>query len=63
MQTFDDHARNEMGLEIVRVLNEEMPVIPVAWYDNHVAVSTQIGGFEQDPFELRSYAERVFFTR
>ncbi len=63
MHTFDDHARNEMGLEIVRVLNEEMPVIPVAWYDNHVAVSTQIGGFEQDPFELRSYAEGVFFTR
>ena len=39
---------------IVRGVHDGLPVIPVAWYRQHVAVSTRITGVKLDPFE-RSY--------
>ncbi|MEF7613241.1 ABC transporter substrate-binding protein [Aquincola sp. MAHUQ-54] len=39
---------------IVRVLQEELPVIPVTWYRQHVAMSPRVARVSVDPLE-RSY--------
>lgn len=44
----DNHARRE----IVRVLHDELPVIPISWYRERVAMSDRVrGGVAFDPFE------------
>lgn len=63
MNEFDFQKGKVMGWKISEILNTELPIIPVAWYDNHVAVSGKIGGFNQDPFELRPYPEGVYFNQ
>lgn len=44
----------QLRREIAGVLHEELPVIPIAWYTLHAAVSRRIKGFSIDPLE-RSY--------
>lgn len=39
---------------IARVLHESLPVIPIAWYRQQVAVGARVAGVRLDPFE-RSY--------
>lgn len=63
MNEFDFAKGRLIGWEISQIINTELPVIPIAWYDNHVAVSGKIGGFNQDPFELRPYPEGVYFQK
>ncbi|TAG01434.1 MAG: ABC transporter substrate-binding protein [Betaproteobacteria bacterium] len=41
-------------LEIARILQAELPVIPIAWYRQQVALSSRISGVSLDPLE-RSY--------
>ncbi|WP_052507282.1 ABC transporter substrate-binding protein [Desulfonatronovibrio magnus] len=63
MNEFDFEKGRIIGWKISEIINTELPVIPVAWYDNHVAVSSRLGGFNQDPFELRPYPEGVYFKQ
>lgn len=63
MNEFDFDKGKEIGWKISQIINTELPVIPIAWYDNHVAVSGKTGGFNQDPFELRPYPEGVYFNK
>ncbi len=63
MNEFDFEKGRVTGWRISEILNTEMPVIPIAWYDNHVAVSRKVDGFNQDPFELRPYPEGVSFNQ
>ncbi|WP_342713642.1 ABC transporter substrate-binding protein [Oceanisphaera psychrotolerans] len=44
----------ELRREAATILQEQLPVIPVAWYQQTAAVSKQVEGFSMDPFE-RSY--------
>ncbi len=46
-----DAARRAL---VVRILHEEMPLVPVAWYEQTVAISKKITNVVIDPFE-RSY--------
>lgn len=63
MNEFDFQKGRVIGWRISEILNNELPVIPIAWYDNHVAVSPKVGGFNQDPFELLPYPEGVYFKQ
>lgn len=36
---------------LMRTLHEELPVIPVCWYRQHVAVGRRVEGLSLDPFE------------
>ncbi|WP_035244698.1 ABC transporter substrate-binding protein [Desulfonatronovibrio hydrogenovorans] len=63
MNEFDSQKGRDIGWKISEILNTDLPVIPVAWYDDHVAVSGKIKGFNQDPFELRPYPEGVHFQQ
>ena len=38
----------------VRILHEEMPLVPVAWYEQTVAISKKIENVVVDPYE-RNY--------
>ncbi|SDL51417.1 peptide/nickel transport system substrate-binding protein [Franzmannia pantelleriensis] len=50
----DPEVRSELAGRIATRLNEAMPVIPVAWYQQTAAVGTHLEGFSIDPLE-RSY--------
>lgn len=50
-----DPARTEaLRGEVARVLQTELPVIPISWYRQQVAVSSRLDGLSLDPLE-RSY--------
>lgn len=46
-----DH-RQALRARIAALLQAELPVIPVAWYRQQVAVSPRVAGVSLDPFEL-----------
>lgn len=45
------------------ILQEELPAIPIAWYDNHVTVNHRIQGVSLDPSEVRPYPEGVEWAK
>jgi peptide/nickel transport system substrate-binding protein len=55
----DEPARARLRRAIVGVLQNELPVIPVVWYDQIVAVSNRFAGFVNDPFEQRLHLDRI----
>jgi peptide/nickel transport system substrate-binding protein len=57
--TFDDAARAPLRRQITKLIHEEMPVIPVSWFEHTVAVSNRAQNVLVDPFEARYYTERV----
>ncbi len=44
--------RARLRAQAATILQDQMPVIPVAWYDNSVAVSRRLSGVTLDPLEL-----------
>lgn len=62
VKALDELARGNLPAErtaalrarIMQVLQEEMPVIPITWYRQQVAVSARVSGVQLDPLE-RSY--------
>jgi peptide/nickel transport system substrate-binding protein len=58
-RTFDTEKQASLRKTMVRILQEELPVIPVAWYDNHVIINKRIKGVSLDPSEARPYTEGV----
>ncbi|WP_111414341.1 ABC transporter substrate-binding protein [Billgrantia lactosivorans] len=53
-QEADSAARGELAGRVAHRLNEAMPVVPVAWYQQTAAVDAELEGFSIDPLE-RSY--------
>ncbi len=41
------------------ILHSELPVIPIVWYDQIVAVRRDIAGFVNDPFEQNFHLDRM----
>ncbi len=63
LNAFNEKNASAIREKITRLLQEELPVIPVSWYDHHVAVSNGITGVKLDAFELRPYPEGVRWTK
>jgi peptide/nickel transport system substrate-binding protein len=59
LNAFNEKKASTIRNEITAIFQEELPVIPVSWYDHHVAVSKGITGVKLDAFELRPYPEGV----
>jgi peptide/nickel transport system substrate-binding protein len=53
-QETNPDARTELAGQVAQRLNEAMPVVPVAWYQQTAAVNVELEGFSIDPLE-RSY--------
>jgi len=57
--TFNKKEQQVLREKIVHILQEELPVIPIAWYDNFVVVNKRVTGVRLDPSEQRPYPEGV----
>lgn len=54
---FDTKKAADLRHDISSILQAELPVIPVTWYEHIVAVSVRIEGVAIDPFEIKSYTK------
>jgi peptide/nickel transport system substrate-binding protein len=54
LQATDEAARDEAIGTVVEALQEELPVLPIAWYQHTVAYPTALEGVRVDPLE-RTY--------
>jgi len=60
---FDPDKARVIAHKIVRIIHDELPEIPVSWYDHHVAVNNRIAGVKLDPYELRPYPEGAAWSK
>ncbi len=63
LATFEEHKAEEIRIKIAEILQQELPVIPVSWYDHYVAVNKAISGVKLDPYEIRPYTKGVRWSR
>lgn len=63
LTTFEEKKAAVIRGKIAEILQKELPVIPVSWYDHHVAVSKKISGVQLDPYEIRPYTKGVSWVR
>ncbi|MBW1946924.1 MAG: ABC transporter substrate-binding protein [Deltaproteobacteria bacterium] len=61
-EAFDQTEAKRIRKGILTILQEELPVIPVSWYEHIVSVSKKVGGIHIDPFELRSYVAGAYWV-
>lgn len=59
MRTLDDDRRKALRRSIAGVIHEELPIIPIVWYDQIIATHPRISGFTNDPLEQRYFLNRV----
>jgi peptide/nickel transport system substrate-binding protein len=55
----DAGRQQALRRSIVGTLQQELPVIPIVWFEQIVAVSRSIDGFVIDPFEMSHGVERI----
>ncbi len=49
----------ELRRKMAEIIHREVPVLPIVWYEQIVAVNKRITGFVSDPLEQRYFLERV----
>lgn len=59
MRELDNGRRKELRRSIAGLIHEELPIIPVVWYDQIIATHPRISGFVNDPLEQRYFLDRV----
>ncbi len=59
LSTFDPEKAHKQRMTILEIIQEEIPVIPVTWYEHIVAYSNRLEGVDIDPFEIKSYVKGV----
>lgn len=55
----DEGRRAALRRAIAGVIHDEVPIIPIVWYDQIVATHPRISGFVNDPLEQRYYLDRI----
>jgi peptide/nickel transport system substrate-binding protein len=60
--SFDNARKTVLRKDILKLLHEEMPVIPVSWFEHTVAVHKRVKGFVVDPFEMRYMLHTITLT-
>ncbi|BCM87275.1 ABC transporter substrate-binding protein [Methylobacterium indicum] len=58
-QTDVPETRAALRRRVLEILQTELPVIPVAWYDLRVAAAKRLGGVSVDPYELSYRISRM----
>jgi peptide/nickel transport system substrate-binding protein len=59
VQSFDDVRKSTVRKEILKIIQEEVPVAAVAWFEHTVAVNKRVKGLVIDPFEMRYMLQKV----
>ncbi len=49
--TFDESKRSALRHRLVEILQDELPMIPVAWYESTMAVAPGVEGFQLRPYD------------
>ncbi|KAA0968893.1 ABC transporter substrate-binding protein [Aureimonas fodinaquatilis] len=57
----DETVRAKSRRRLAEILQEDVPVLPIVWYSQIFAVSNQLQGFVNDPFEQRLYLDQLSF--
>lgn len=57
--TFDPARLPALRARIAAIIQAELPIVTVAWYEHTVAVSNCIRGVQVDPYETRYLIERM----
>lgn len=55
----DEGRRAGLRRAIAGVIHDEVPIIPIVWYDQIVATHPRISGFVNDPLEVRYHLDKV----
>ncbi|BCO09177.1 ABC transporter substrate-binding protein [Desulfolithobacter dissulfuricans] len=63
LETFDQERAEALRVDILTVLQRELPVIPISWYEHIIGLSDRIEGVNIDPYELKSYLNGVRWAR
>jgi len=59
VQSFDDARKAALRKDILRIIQDEVPVAAVAWFEHTVAVNKRVKGLVIDPFEMRYMLHKV----
>lgn len=61
--TSDSAKQPALRRRIIEIIHTEVPLIPVVWYDQIVAINTRVSGFVNDPYEQRLRLNELSFRR
>lgn len=53
VQSFDADRKAQLRRDILAIIQEDMPVLPLAWFEHTVAVNRRVKGLVIDPYEMR----------
>ncbi len=59
VQSFDEARKAALRKEILKIIQEEVPVAAVAWFEHTIAVHKRVKGLVVDPFEMRYMLHKV----
>lgn len=59
LASFDEARKDALRGQIIALLHDQMPVVPVSWTEHSVAVSGRIKNVAIDPYEMRYLIERM----
>jgi peptide/nickel transport system substrate-binding protein len=59
VQSFDDARKAALRKEILTIIQDEVPVAAVSWFEHTVAVNKRVKGLVIDPFEMRYMLHKV----
>ncbi len=59
VQSFDEARKAALRKEILKIIQEEVPVAAVAWFEPTIAVHKRVKGLVVDPFEMRYMLHKV----
>jgi peptide/nickel transport system substrate-binding protein len=59
VQSFDDARKAVLRREILKIIQDEVPVAAVAWFEHTVAINKRVKGLVIDPFETRYMLHKV----
>jgi len=61
VSSFEETRKATLRREIMKIIHDEAPVIPVSWFEHTVAVSKRVDNVVIDPYEMRYLIDRVRF--
>jgi peptide/nickel transport system substrate-binding protein len=59
VQSFDDARKTALRREILKIIQDEVPVAAIAWFEHTVAVNKRVKDLVIDPFETRYMLHKV----
>jgi peptide/nickel transport system substrate-binding protein len=59
VQSFDETRRAVLRRDILKIIQDEVPVAAISWFEHTIAVNKRVKGLVIDPFEMRYMLHKV----